>query len=72
MDGVIRMLRDKTVFTSGQLERIAAALRETAPAMLPYVEEEGRAQLQAEAEATIAETENESVQNGLRELFPPK
>lgn len=72
IDAVLRVLRDKTVFTSGQLERIAAALRETAPAMLPYIEEEERAQLQAEAEATIAETENESVKNVLRELFPAK
>lgn len=69
INGTIVVLRDKGAFSAGQLEKIALALKETAPDMLPFLDEELMAKLRTEAEKTIAEGDNETAKSVLRDLF---
>ncbi len=70
LKGVITVLRDKEVFTRAQLERLAGSLRKDGVDLIAGLDEEHHAQLESEARATLAATDDPVIQDALREAFP--
>ena len=70
ISGMIRVLRDKEVFSRAQMERLANALRRDGPELITYLDDTFQDELELEAAKTIYETDSPVIESALRSLFP--
>lgn len=70
VSGVIRVLRDKDIFTQAQLEMLANTLRNTGSELLANLDKAYRQELEIEAAKTIREINNPIIESALEHLFP--
>lgn len=70
VSGVIRLLRDTTIFTEPQLEYLANSFRRSGRELITHLDEEYRDSLEQEAQVTIDDVDNRIIDAALESLFP--